>query len=203
MFVSLSRQTVPPQPLGLGHCAGASLNKQLESERTFQAARLAIQNEGRVVSPFQVFQDRLARLFDLESKHSAEVAKNLEEQTDIQKIIDLLDSSFTKVDKIIDKFGKSLDNIANKLDQNFGGAKLGSGGFNGPGSFDNQILSALNRSGATTINQSNSNVFHISVSASDRNAARTVTDEIESRLRRLGKISTVAGRFPTDRPFSS
>lgn len=166
----------------------------------FLRAHDQIINEGRVQTPVQQAQDRLERLFDLEKKRAEDRAKNLQDITKQQSLLDF-------IQKIFDKFDKSVDRLADRVS-----AVTGVGGGGGLGDLNaglrnaedglvlfNQALRAPLIGGnlvpAQQLNLTLSGNFDVRVSAADTSdVARQVAAELSSQLRGVNPLGGLLSR---------
>ncbi len=176
------------------------LKAQADAERDFQRSRLAILNEGRVQSPFQQAQDRLARLFELEKSRAEDKAKAVKEESVIRQRIEQAEAAFARSDKVIDRLRDTLDNFTTSLNGILG-AFDDSGLLNQAAS--DRALSAsqtatISAGQAQSFTQENTIQFNITGQSPERTASIVV-----NRIKALGLINPGAGRLPDGRPFKS
>lgn len=174
------------------------LKAQADAERDFQRSRLAILNEGRVQTPFQQAQDRLARLFELEKSRAEEKANAAKEESVIRQRIAQAEAAFARSDKVIDRLADTLSTFTSSLNGILN-AFSDTGLFNQAAS--DRALTAAQTAGisagqAPSYTQQTSLQFVISNQTPER-TANTVVD----KFKKYGWINPGSGRLPDGRPF--
>jgi hypothetical protein len=172
----------------------AIILRERDAQAAFEQQRQSIIQAGRVSTPFDQAQDRLAQLFDLEKKRAEDRAAAETEEGKLRNQINLIDASFQRAADLIDKMKRSFDGLTAGLSAIFGSGGGGIGAGIGRGVDLNSILRAApSASNVTQSSFAGSLNIDLRITAgSPAEAARLSSNAVASTLERLGAVSRIS-----------